>query len=164
MFVPIFIPMRQYDDDSDSKHGYGCQCPDCLEQKRLDGLPREYYKYRYAIPKIFVIKNNLYRALCWIIGAIGFFITISPVIFMDYVTHHFVYLPICLIFGLCIICLYFHLFDKLVKYIFQCNDSIYIEICDSYFNKETWESKIEKMNITKNYILTEEKSDWRYKH
>lgn len=61
MFIPIIIPMfnRFDDDDDDRRHGSGCQCPECLEKKKWESMPREYYQYRYAIPKKFIIKNTI---------------------------------------------------------------------------------------------------------
>lgn len=166
MIIPIFIP-RYFDDDSNSnKHGNGCKCPDCLKNELWDKMPREYYKYRYAVPLQFIIKNLIYRIIGWVCILIGLIIFSSPLIFREYfITHQYpLIIPFVMIIGIIMVISSTQIFDKFVKYDFHCKDKIYLEIKDSYSNPEKWEDKVKISEIPKNYRLTKVESSWRYKN
>lgn len=160
MIIPIFI---QRNTDCDNEHGYGCKCPTCLEKEKWENKPREYYKYRYAVPKSFILKNIIFNILCCIIAAIGFFLILFPAIFIDSINFNFLVSLFFTASGFFIFIGAFILAGKIIKSDFECKDKIYIEIKDSYFYPENWDDKIKKMKIPKKYKLTKEKSDWRYK-
>src|SRR5574343_568418 len=140
MFIPIFIPINHFNNDSDdyrsNKHGYDCRCSKCLEKERYENMPREYYYERYVVPKSFIRKNNILKVLKYLIGGFGILITISSVI----------------------------IFDKHIKYDFQCKDKIYLKLEGFSDSEEEWLKLIKDENIDlKKYKLTETKLDWRYK-
>lgn len=161
MIIPIFIPHYVDNDDCENKHGYGCKCPDCLEKEKFNNIPREYYKYRYAVPSYFVLKNILFKVLCWFIAIIGLSVMILSIFLID-IKYTWIILLDFIVGGA--ICVFAYILgNRIIKYDFECSNKIYIEIKDSFFYPETWEEKIKTMNIPKGYILTKEKSDWRYK-
>ena len=163
MFIPIIIPFNRYDDDDDRKHGHGCMCPECLEEKRLENLPREYYKYRYAIPKSFIVKNTIYKILSSIVIILGASIAISPLVLMSIIHLKFWMLVSAMPLGMLVVAGGSILYSVIVKDYSDCKDKIYIEIRDSFVRPESWDDKIKTMQIPKNYKLTKEVSRWRYK-
>lgn len=168
MFIPIFIPINHFNDDSDdyrsNKHGYDCRCSKCLEKERYENMPREYYYERYAVPKSFIRKNNILRILKYVLGGIGILTVVSPIFLSDYFQDYF-WLLICLIpFGMLITISTVIIFDKYIKYDFQCDDKIYLQLEGFSDSEEEWKKLIEKENIDlKKHKLTETKLDWGYK-
>jgi hypothetical protein len=152
MIIPVFIPIN----DNCDKHGKGCECPKCLEKKELDNKPREYYKYRYAVPRGFVIKNILYKTLCLSMIILGFTVGLYPILFvkLDLFT---IFLSVFI--GISSIISAYILGDKTIKYNFNCKDKIYFEI--KYL--ESWSDKIKQLDVPIGYWLTKQETGWRYK-
>lgn len=164
MFFPIFIP--RYDDCScDSKHGSGCQCPECLRKEELAKKPREYYESRYAIPKKWRTKNNLLKVISFIPLTIGFIIAFFILWNARAFAHPAMLFlaPICLVAVLILTAIISSkLNNKYVKYDFQCEEAIKLE--KKWLTLETWEDIVRSKNIDlSTYYLTEPKENWRYK-
>lgn len=164
MFFPIIIPMYRHDDDDDcGRHGKGCQCPECLKKEKWERMPREYYKYRYAIPKSFVIKNSIFKILRFVFLIIGLLLVISPITFLDIsIRNNFLFIFIPLVSGFLIAIFGFIGMDNLIKRPYDCKDNIYLK-ADYFAKKEDWDNIIKQNNIPKNYVLTEVETDWKYK-
>lgn len=164
MFIPIIIPIYRHDDDDYyGRHGKGCRCPECIKKEERDNMPREYYKYRYAIPKSFVIKNSLFKILRFVFLIIGLLLVISPITFLDIsIRNHFLFIILPVVIGFLIAICGFIGMDVLIKEPYECKDKIHLK-ADYFASKEDWDNLIKQNNIPKNYILTEIKTDWRYK-
>lgn len=166
MFIPIIIPMFNRfddDDDCDRKHGRGCQCSECLEKKKWDEMPREYYKERYAIPKSFVIKNTIFKVLRLVSLVIGIILVISPITFLDISSkNHFLFIVLPLVFGFSIAIGGFIGFDSNIKQPYECKDKIHLK-ADYFTTDKDWDEICKKNNVPKNYVLTEVETNWKYK-
>ena len=156
--------MYRHDDDDDyGRHGKGCKCPECLKKEKWERMPREYYKYRYAIPKSFVIKNSLFKILRFVFLIIGLLLVISPITFLDIsIRSHFLFIILSMVIGSLIAICGFNGMGVLIKEPYECKDKIHLK-ADYFASKEDWDNLIKQNNIPKNYILTEIKTDWRYK-
>lgn len=163
MIIPIFFPIfrnygSQYDCDDDKNHGEGCECLDCKEEKKWANKPKEYFEYRYAIPKKWRRKNILMKIIRTIIIIFGIGVIFKGFDFSH--THSILISSLFLILGLGIIFFVgLYMMEKFIKYDFQCDDKIKLEKKYS----ESWETLIEKNNITKKYYLTKPEQDWKYK-
>lgn len=158
IIFPIFIPINNPDPES-NKHGYGCKCPECVRREKNENMPKQYYKYRYAIPYKFIVKNQLTRMLFYIIAIFGLCIMCSPLI----ISFNMWIQLLCILVGIGICTASYIIGDMFIKYNFECKDKIYIELNNYNPTSDDWENKIKSMGIPKGYILTKEKSDWRYK-
>lgn len=161
MIIPIFIP-RFIESDEEKGHGYGCKCPKCLEKEKWANKPREYFKYKYAIPKSFVYKNILVKTIKYICVFISLIVVFFPIFITDFFDFGFKTLLFVLL-GLFLFACSLIVFEKFIKSEYECKDKIRIEIKDSFIKPENFKDKISKMSIPKGYIFTKEKSDWRYK-
>lgn len=160
MIIPIFIPIK---NDCDNKHGHGCKCPECLEKEKWERMPKEFYRYRYAVPFSFFFKNLLAKILCITIVVIGLIVLFSSIFLIKYMNQHIWLLPVTLISGMFIIIGSYRLSNKIIKEAYDCKDKIYIEAKNLYLDREEWKDKLKTVNIPKGYVLTKEENSWRYK-
>lgn len=150
MIIPFFIPMFDNDDDCD-----------CHSVSFSFSLPKQFYKYRYAVPKSFFLKNKIIKIISYIIFIIGLFICSLPMIFINY-TIEYVWPLSIMIIGLLMSTYSYYFYKKYIKSPDKCKDKIYLEIEDSFLNPENWEDKLKNTIIPENYKLTKEESSFRF--
>ncbi len=159
MIIPIIIPIHHYDDED--SHHRGCQCPECLEKKKWNDKPREYYEERCAVPKRWYYKNLIIKIIRIIFVLISFAIIISPLFFKS---PNFYLLPILVIGGAFLMLFSIIFIDKYIKYDFQCKDKIRLERKKySWNDSKSWDDIIREANLPKNYIVGKIREEWRYK-
>lgn len=161
MFFPIFIPVYN-DCDHDKKHGYGCKCPKCLEKEKYASMPKEYYETRYAIPKKWYIKNQLFKVLSFI--PIALWLLVSSFCIFNIFSLHVLYFwyPITILLGAVLAVFLHRLLDKFVKLEINCEEAILLK--KIRFTNETWENIFKKSGVSKDkYYMTKPRESWRYK-
>ena len=135
----------------------------CLEEDeewfKDKGYHKEYFKYKYALPKLFIFKNIFFRLLSTLCVILAILSIMSPLIILSFFN-----LPILLTTVIMILIgiFFFHCslqVDNFIKSESECKNGIKIEIV----YPESFEDKIKTMYIPKNYIFTKEKSGYRYK-
>ena len=151
-------------EDCSDYHGSDCECSKCKEKAIWSAKPREHYEEKYALPKTWYYKNMIKKIIRGVFVIIGGTISISSIWFGISDLGFWGFLGgfaggLVFIFGSIIG------MADVIKYNFQCDDSIRIEkpLYD-YEDKRTWDDLYKEKKIPENYIILKEiKNNWRYK-
>ena len=162
MIIPIFFPMmmNNYDDD---RHGYDCECSKCKRDNEFSRKHyRQHYEEIYCVPKKWYYKKMFLKGLRILCVLIGIFTAVSYlIIFGGLNNHKFWIFPITFVVGLVICVGSIVLFDKFIKYDWNCDDKIRVE--KKSIDDNDWKTVIKNANVPKNYHIGRPSKNWRYK-